>query len=499
MTNENKNSNELVAEDDDPTAELEALTVRYDGGHDQATGDKLMRSESEAGTHDFDGADSHDGATIAELQSDLLHRSDTIERLQYDIEQLRSKWIGLETEIKAREELTSNLNTELKSSNRGLARKEKLLQKRDRAVKSLKAEIREREGKYRDLQQANDEILGQNQELETGDEISTLRQRLAAIEGRLATSESRFSEAESQQKRTEQYADQLRRKLADISSSSEEVAIERETLASELAGATERIDSLTVNLCAANDARETLATTLENIEKAHAEEIRLLRFDLGEAEETLAQSEHISEQLASDLVDTRGFRNELERMLQENDKQNTSTLEGLKKKLKTLETKLADNEQKLETKSEAINCLLGELARKSQEIDSVSEIEDVIHELDDRMSERIAEHVPVDRERVTRLLIGRVDEQEVRFPLFKNRLTIGRTKQNDIQLKAQYISRRHAVITTEGDAARVIDWGSKNGVYVNSRRVSEHFLKHGDIVTIGAAEFRYEELPKRDL
>ena len=55
------------------------------------------------------------------------------------------------------------------------------------------------------------------------------------------------------------------------------------------------------------------------------------------------------------------------------------------------------------------------------------------------------------------------------------------------------------MITTEGDAARVVDWGSKNGVYVNSERVTEHFLKNGDIVTIGIAEFRYEELPKREL
>ena len=83
--------------------------------------------------------------------------------------------------------------------------------------------------------------------------------------------------------------------------------------------------------------------------------------------------------------------------------------------------------------------------------------------------------------------------------MFKERLTIGRTEQNDIQLKAQYISRRHAVITTEGDAARVVDWGSKNGVYVNSERVTEHFLKNGDIVKIGIAEFRYEEFPKREL
>ena len=103
-----------------------------------------------------------------------------------------------------------------------------------------------------------------------------------------------------------------------------------------------------------------------------------------------------------------------------------------------------------------------------------------------------------DRERITRVLVGRFGSQELRFPLFKNRLTIGRTEDNDIQLKTSYISRRHAVILTEGDATRVIDWGSKNGVFVNSERVKEHLLSNGDIVAIGNVKFRYEERPKRD-
>ena len=91
-----------------------------------------------------------------------------------------------------------------------------------------------------------------------------------------------------------------------------------------------------------------------------------------------------------------------------------------------------------------------------------------------------------------------MDDQELRFPLFKDRLTIGRTKDNDIQLRAGYVSRRHAVIQTDGDKTRIIDWGSKNGVHVNSTMVSEHFLHHGDIVMIGNARFRYEERKKRD-
>jgi pSer/pThr/pTyr-binding forkhead associated (FHA) protein len=59
------------------------------------------------------------------------------------------------------------------------------------------------------------------------------------------------------------------------------------------------------------------------------------------------------------------------------------------------------------------------------------------------------------------------------------------------------VSRRHAVVVTEDDHTRIVDWGSKNGIYVNGKRVSEKMLKNGDRVTVGTAEFRFEERPKR--
>jgi len=105
---------------------------------------------------------------------------------------------------------------------------------------------------------------------------------------------------------------------------------------------------------------------------------------------------------------------------------------------------------------------------------------------------------PASTDRMTRVLIGTVGGQLLQFPLFKDRLTIGRTKDNDIQLKAEYVSRRHAVIQTDGETTRIIDWGSKNGIHVNSVKTSEHFLCHGDTVTIGNARFRYEERKRRD-
>jgi hypothetical protein len=202
--------------------------------------------------------------------------------------------------------------------------------------------------------------------------------------------------------------------------------------------------------------------------------------------------------VASDLVSTRGNRDKLEQMLSKSEESKQGKLEQLDMENRKLRRSVDDLEGKLESKSEAVNYLLCELAKKTQQIESISEIDDVIHEIDDRISEHIDEPVATERDRITRVLIGSVEGQELRFPLFKNRLTIGRTDQNDIQLKASYVSRRHAVIVTDGDKTRVIDWGSKNGVFVNSSRITEHFLSNGDTVTIGTADFRYEERPKRD-
>ena len=188
----------------------------------------------------------------------------------------------------------------------------------------------------------------------------------------------------------------------------------------------------------------------------------------------------------------------------------SDVLPELEKWIATLDSSAEEYEQKLESKSSAINVLLGELAKKSEQLEAIGDIEQVIQDIDDRMSERLDDidvdkqsetgtpPVSKEREKGTRVLIGRIGDQVLRFPLFKDRLTIGRTEENDIQLKPAYISRRHAVVITERDRTRVVDWGSKNGVYVNSKRVKEHFLENGDIVAVGNAKFRYEERRKRE-
>ncbi|MDJ0709902.1 MAG: FHA domain-containing protein [Woeseiaceae bacterium] len=474
MANKKNKINELVS-DEDPTAELEAITFRQD----QPVRDRQLR-ETDENTHDFEGSKSDDARTIG--------------KLQYDIEQLRAKWLGLETEIRAREEVSDSLNAEISGLRDDVARKDKLLRTRDSKIKALKAEIRDREEHYRSMA------------ADLGAELEAARKALREMGGPVDAESPSPEEAtdEAQLERSEAYADVLRRKLQDLISLHDTVQSERDNLFASLTRARDENHDLNERLTAGQEHREQLEADLAGIADKHAEEIRTLRFELGEAQETVAQTEVLNSQLASDLVDTRSFKEELERMICENDERSQSRIEELERELNRANHLANDYEQKLEARSDAINVLLKELARKSEQAASIDDIGEVISDIDERISEQfeeVEEDIKIQArapERTTRMLVGKIGRKLLRFPLFKDRLTIGRTSDNDIQLNAPYISRRHAVVQTDGDATRVIDWGSKNGVYVNSSRVTEHFLCNGDIVTIGNAHFRYEERPKRE-
>ena len=472
MANEKNKINQLVS-DDEPTAELEAVTFRQD--HPLPA--RLCESDDDT----FDVEQRHSGD------------AQTISKLRYDIEQLRAKWLGREAEIRAREEITESLNAELAGARDLLTRKEQLLKTRDRTIKSLKSEIRERDEKYRGdiaaLEAQLEDLRARAHELPSEPYESLASPHPVAANERLA--------------RTEEYADLLRRKLQDLLAHHDEIDKERKRLDAALRRGAEREASLQAQAAKLGQTNVDLRDQIESLEDRHAEEIRLLRFELGEAQETVAQTEVLNSQLASDLVDTRGFKEELERMLCDSDEQSRTRIDELEAALEKVKREAQDLEQKLEARSNAINVLLAELARKSEQMESIGEIGDVISDIDDRISEQFEEsddppRVQRPQERVTRVLVGRIGDKLLRFPLFKDRLTIGRTADNDIQLNAPFISRRHAVVTTDGETTRVIDWGSKNGVRVNSARVTEHFLSNGDIVTIGNAHFRYEERRKRD-
>ncbi len=84
------------------------------------------------------------------------------------------------------------------------------------------------------------------------------------------------------------------------------------------------------------------------------------------------------------------------------------------------------------------------------------------------------------------------DETMRRYPITRTTWRIGRSKDNELTLDDNSISRRHAEIhRNQGDDFTIIDLDSLNGVFINSEKVKIQQLKEGDIVEIGDVNFRF--------
>jgi hypothetical protein len=78
------------------------------------------------------------------------------------------------------------------------------------------------------------------------------------------------------------------------------------------------------------------------------------------------------------------------------------------------------------------------------------------------------------------------------FDLAMPRLTVGRTKENNLQIEHSSVSSHHAVLELEGVDYKVKDTDSTNGTRVNGERISEHKLRRNDTVRFGNIEFLYD-------
>jgi pSer/pThr/pTyr-binding forkhead associated (FHA) protein len=74
-------------------------------------------------------------------------------------------------------------------------------------------------------------------------------------------------------------------------------------------------------------------------------------------------------------------------------------------------------------------------------------------------------------------------------------LLIGRKKNNDIVIENLAVSSHHAKIDSVGDEFVLIDLQSKNGSFVNEKLITSHWLKPGDVISIGkhVLVFSYSE------
>jgi len=93
-----------------------------------------------------------------------------------------------------------------------------------------------------------------------------------------------------------------------------------------------------------------------------------------------------------------------------------------------------------------------------------------------------------------RAALGAIVQRDgTRHPVGNAPLTMGRATSNNVQIADGQASRQHAEIRYENGRHIVADLNSTNGTLVNDQRITgSQQLNHGDIITIGSTEFRYE-------
>lgn len=75
--------------------------------------------------------------------------------------------------------------------------------------------------------------------------------------------------------------------------------------------------------------------------------------------------------------------------------------------------------------------------------------------------------------------------------LDKERVTIGRKPQNDIQIENLAVSSEHARIVTILNDSFLEDLGSTNGTLVNGNPIKKHILQHNDVIEIGKYTLKF--------
>lgn len=551
MTNKNKKIRKLVkATDPDLAGEFEVIPTLT-----HAVSGPSVPVETSANTVDVDeSAVDLDGKSDAELKQFISTQSNRISDLEYRLEQSHMRQRGLDEEIRVREEITMDINCEIREARKQLMDAANELETLNQNYLQTRARFDEAESEVArlrsslDLQgKADSEKNARIAELEdtatsTAAELANLRNY---IEGRKGVWHQRDAEnavlqAEMEQlregirelesmtlaeesgspgdsgdesglsaghnselnklrndnSRFESYANELRIKLQDQIEATRKSTSMRQRLEANLEVASRMINDLTADLEREKATSRNLAEAGDSLKAESEREIRQIRLDLGVARQTITDQETVNQQLASDLIDNQGFRQALETHLGDVEKNSARTIEKLEEELAGASAKTDEYEHKLRVKDGAIADLMKELADQSSKLNFTGELESALQKIDGHRPPDCAAS-PRKTERVTRQLIGSADGKELRFPLFRNRLSIGRTTHNDIQLDLRFVSRRHAVIATDDKTTRIIDWGSRNGVYVNKKRITEKILKSGDVITIGLTNLRYEERVKR--
>jgi DNA-binding NtrC family response regulator len=88
-----------------------------------------------------------------------------------------------------------------------------------------------------------------------------------------------------------------------------------------------------------------------------------------------------------------------------------------------------------------------------------------------------------------RIMSGELRGREIE--ILKDTITLGRSRQCEVTLPDDSVSRMHATIRRDGERYRVLDLQSTAGTFLGGSRVSDAFLRPGDELRLGSVELQF--------
>jgi len=390
------------------------------------------------------------------------------------IRELDGELAGATLRAQEQEARANQLAAELEVRERRL---QDAVRERDEARRSHDTAVAQQATERGASEQTRSVLAARLAELTT--EHAGARARLLAMEATLTDTERR-AQAEALANGTA--AERLRELEVESASRQRELADARLEIArgrgslSDMAGALERSQSMLAEQSRLLEERESVARTMT---ASHAELVALISALRGQIEE-------LTDRLATPAEERRALEERVATLTKEAAESDSRLvrLESMNMELratvKQLHVSLAERDAELQRATRIASTNAYALGRVQSSIDELGR------------GLTASEGAPAQTQAS---ILTRIDGGQNHSFVLRARATIGRNPDNDLSLAMGSVSRHHAVLIPAFRSALLQDLGSTNGVLVNKRRVRCARLEHGDVITLGEAQFRYAVAP----
>jgi chromosome segregation ATPase len=404
----------------------------------------------------------------SELTGRRKEREAAYDELQQKLATHFAQTEQLKGEYAVRAKETDQANKKLIDSQRHIESLERGIKRRDETLESLAAELEKNKQAVGELTSSRDKLAKRADEMEKGltersQQMQALRDDLRMSHEQLHAAQQQSSDRAAELAAAQDLADQKSRHLERLNAELDAAVRDGAALRAEL-------DTLAVH-----------AAELGSLRAAAVAEVEQLKLELAAQQEVIGslETELRAKQATADLLE-----------------RNVGRITDLGASLAALDRQMTgadddddDDDERQQDQSALFSIDFASTVATDDRAPPKPDSADLLP-MDMLLegSESYADIVDIGEQTdaaAARKLVITIGGEAIQYPIVKSSMTIGRGHENDIRIPSQFVSRLHARLSTNGIATVIEDAGSKNGILVNSERVTRRVLRDGDVVNLG--------------